>query len=179
MRILLLAIVVGCLMATAAQAEHEVDHRYIVRGYVLDENQQGISNRGVWVYNGSSMLAKGTTDSSGYYSLHLHLHNTDNHQVLKLRAGEHEAELRVTFDPMDLNTARVHEANFIGSEYVEGGLGRFRMPPWLYPVAGLLVLGIILVKLEKRRKMKLKKTGSIEKSSPGSHKQKKGRRKKR
>jgi hypothetical protein len=181
MRTFIFAVVAGCLMITNVWAEHEVDHRYNIRGYVLDENQQGISNQNVRVFNGSSFLEETTTDSAGYYSLHLHLHNADNHRKLKLRAGQHEAELRVSFDAKDLNTSRIHEANFIGGEYIEGKLDRFRIPPWIYPVGGLLAIAVIVVFLEKRRKKKIKQkqAGSTEKAPAGTHKAKRKRRKKR
>ena len=181
MRTFILALFVGCLAITNVWAEHEVDHRYNIRGYVLDGNQQGISDQDVRVFNGSSLLKETRTDSVGYYSLHLHLHNADNRQILKLRAGANEAELRVTFDPEDLKTLRIHEANFVGGEYIEGSLGRFQIPPWIYPVGGLLALAVIVVFLEKRRKKKIrqKHAGSTEKAPSGSHKAKKKRRKKR
>jgi len=174
-------VIAGWLMITNVWAEHEIDHRYIIRGYVLDENQRGISNLDVRVFTGSSLLANTKTDSAGYYSLHLHLHNADNRRMLKLHAGPNQAELRVTFDPADKNTMRVHEANFVGGEYQEGSLGRIRIPPWIYPVGGLLAIGVIVVFLEKRRKKKIKqkKTESIEKPSSSSRKAKKRRRKKR
>jgi hypothetical protein len=161
-------------------AEHEVDHRYNIRGYVLDQNQQGISNQDVRVFSDSSLLASTRTDSAGYYSLHLHLHNSDNRRVLKLHAGSDQADLRVTFDPTDTTTLRVHEANFIGGEYIEGSLGRIRIPPWVYPVGGLLALGVFVVMLEKRRKQKIKqkKIESNQKPSSSSRKSKKRRRKK-
>jgi len=180
MRTFILAVFVGCLMITNVWAEHEVDHRYNIRGYVLDENQQGISNQDVRVFDGSSLLKETKTDSSGYYSLHIHLHNADNHRMLKLRADPYEAELRVSFDAKDLNTLRIHEANFIGGEYIEGKLGRFRIPSWIYPLGGLLALAVVVVFLEKRRKKKIKqkKAESIEKAPTGSRKAKKGRRKK-
>ena len=96
--------------------------------------------------------------------------------LLRLRAGPHESELRVTFDPGDTNTLRVHDANFVAGEYIEGELGHFRMPPWIYPVGGLLVLGVIVVLLEKRRKKKIKldKMGSAKHHSSGTANQGKG-----
>jgi hypothetical protein len=180
MRVFIFAITTLCLLSTNARAEHEVDHRYNIRGYVLDENQQAIGDVKVSAFDGGSLLASGTTDSEGYYSLHLHLHNSDNHRKLRLRAGTHESQLRVTFDPEDLNTLRVHEANFVAGEYIEGGLGRFRIPPWAYPVGGLLIVGVIVVMLEKRRKRKIKQkqAGLGEHHSPGHHKTKKKRGKK-
>ncbi len=180
MRTFIFAVFAGCLMITNVWAEHEVDHRYNIRGYVLDENQQGISDQDVRVFNGSSLLKETRTDSAGYYSLHLHLHNADNRQILKLRAGPHEAELRVSFDAKDLNTVRIHEANFIGGEYIEGKLDRFRIPPWIYPLGGFLALAVIVVFLEKRRKKKIKQkqVGPTEKAPARSRKAKKRRRKK-
>ncbi len=181
MRTFTLAVFVGCLMITNVWAEHEVDHRYNIRGYVLDENQQGISAQDVRVFDGSSLLKETRTDSAGYYSLHLHLHNADNRRTLKLRAGPHEAELRVSFDAKDLNTIRIHEANFIGGEYIEGKLDRFRIPPWIYPLGGFLALAVIVVFLEKRRKKKIKQkqSGPTEKPPASGRKTKKRRRKKR
>jgi hypothetical protein len=180
MKKLLIAIVTGCLLISNAWAEHEVDHRYNIRGYVLDENEQGINNLDVQVFDGSSLLETGKTDSSGYYSLHLHMHNEDNRRILRLRAGPHETELRVTFDPEDINTLRVHDVNFVAGEFVEGELGRFRMPPWIYPVGGLLALAVIVVALETRRKKKLKQKNiaAHEHHSSGKRKSKKRRGKK-
>ena len=181
MRTFILAVFAGCLVISNVWAEHEVDHRYNIRGYVLDENQQGISDQDVRVFDGSSLLKETRTDSAGYYSLHLHLHNADNRRTLKLRAGPHEAELRVSFDAKDLNTIRIHEANFIGGEYIEGKLDRFRIPPWIYPLGGFLALAVIVVFLEKRRKKKIKQKqlGPIEKPPASGRKAKKRRRKKR
>jgi hypothetical protein len=170
----------GILFTTCVWAEHEVDHRYNIRGYVLDENQQAISDLTVQALDGPSILGTSKTDSNGYYSLHLHLHDTDNRRILRLRAGPHESDLRVTLDPGDTSTLRVHDANFVAGEYIEGGLRRFRLPPWVYPVGGFLVLGIIVVWLEKRRKkkLKLKHAEANEQHSPGHQKAKKRRKKK-
>lgn len=170
----------GFLLITSAIAEHEVDHRYNIRGYVLDENQQAISDQTVQALDGASILGTSKTDANGYYSLHLHLHDTDNRRILRLRAGPHESDLRVTLNPGDTSTLRVHDANFVAGEYIEGELERFRLPPWLYPVGGFLVLGIIVVWLEKRRKkkLKLKNVEASEHHSPGHRKSKKRRKKK-
>ncbi len=123
---------------------------------MLDENNRGIGNLDVVVSDGGGLLNSSKTESAGYYSIHLHLHNADNRRKLRLRAGLNEAELRVKFDPSDLNTLRVFDANFIAGEYFEGSLSRFRPPPWVYPLAGLFALGFILVMLEKRRKKKIR-----------------------
>jgi len=74
----------------------------------------------------------------------------------------------------------VHDANFVAGEYIEDELGRFRMPPWVYPVGGLLVPGVIVRFARKSRKMKikLKKMDSAEHHSSGHRKSKKRRGKK-
>jgi len=181
MKTIILAVITGCLIASNVWAEHEVDHRYIIRGYVLDENQRGIGNLNVDVLHDGSLLGSSKTDSGGYYSIHLHLHNTDKGNILNLRAGPYRSELRVTFDPGDISTQRVHEANFVAGKYVEGSLGLFRIPTWSYVVGGLLALGVIVVILERRRKKKIrqKMVMSSEKRPPGKHKSKRRRRKNR
>lgn len=176
----MVALILGlvCFLAIAQlRAEHEADHRYNVRGYVLDAGERSIADQEVAVIDDGKLLGSGKTDSSGYYSIHLHLHNSDLHRKLTLRAGSSQAQLRVTFDPNDKSTVRIHEANFIGGEFVEGDLGRFRLPPWAYVLAGLLVFGFALVTLEKRRRAKLRKQAARTTSSGGQAKGKKRRRK--
>jgi hypothetical protein len=84
-------------------------------------------------------------------------------------------------DVTNNTSARIHEANFVGDKYIEGDLGRFRLPPWSYAVGGLFVFMMIAVLLEKYRKKKIRqaKYGSGEKHAPSVHKSKKSRRKKR
>ena len=158
-------------------AEHEADHRYNVRGYLLDAEERGIADQEVAVTDDGKLLGSGKTDSSGYYSIHLHLHNSDLRRKLTLRSGSSQAQLRVTFDPNDKSTVRIHEANFIGSEYVEGDLGRFRLPAWAYFLAGFILIGFVLVTLEKRRRAKIRKKAIVASSSGGQSKAKKRRRK--
>ncbi len=169
MRLFAFFILLLGLALDTAVAEHEVDHRYNIRGYVLDDRKKAVKNQEVSAYSGGSLLASGKTDSSGYYSLHLHLHNEDRGRKVRLRAGASEAEVRVTFDPDDLSTIRVHEANFVGGRFIEEGLGRFRIPPWVYVVAGFIVIGTMLVMLERRRKAKLKNKqhSAAQKHAPG------------
>jgi hypothetical protein len=80
----------------------------------------------------------------------------------------------------DDTSARIHEANFVGGKFIEGNLGRFRVPSWSYAVGGLLLFMVILVFLERRRKKKIRlaKFGTSETSHPPGRKVKKSRRKK-
>ncbi len=178
---LILSILVGYMLFTSAWAEHEANHRYNIRGYVLDARQQGVGGLAVQVFSGTQVLGTNRTDSDGYYSLRLHLHDSDRGRTLVLRVGGHKAKLRVRFDTSDKTTPRVHEANFVNGAFVEGELGRFRMPSWIYPMGGLFLLGVVIVMLETRRKKKIRQ--KMKASHPHlqstKHKSKKGRRKKR
>ncbi|MFT5219492.1 MAG: hypothetical protein ACI87H_001629 [Gammaproteobacteria bacterium] len=139
-----------------ALAEHENDHRYNIRGYILDAGRNAIVGEQVRVFLEGKLLEKNTTDSSGYYSLNLHIHNAELSKKLTIKSGSKEAEIRVSFDPADKNTIRIHHANFIGSEFSEGSLDLFRFPVWGYVLLGFLILGFIVVTLEKRRRRKLR-----------------------
>jgi len=176
---IILFIMVGYLLSTSAWAEHEANHRYNVRGYVLDVRQQGIGGLDVRIYFGSQLLDSITTDADGYYSLHLHLHNTDLGQTLLLRAGQYEAELRVRFDASDQSTARVHEANFVDGRFTETPIIRFRMPGWVYPVGGLFLVVVAAVVLESRRKKKIKQKINVAHSDQQSHKHRSKRRRRK
>jgi hypothetical protein len=112
--------------------------------------------------------------------MHLHLHNADYHRILKLRAGSQEAELRVTFDRDDHTSARVHDANFVDGQYIEGNLARFRIPAWSYAAGGLVLFMTILIFLERRRKKKIRlaKYGTSKAHPDSKHRAKKSRRKK-
>ena len=173
-----LVLTLCCLLVFVnAIAEHEADHRYSVRGYILDENERAIADREVSIFADGNLLASGRTDSDGYYSLHLHLHNEDRGRLLSLNAGAQRAEIRVDFDPGDKHTARVHDASLVGGKLVEKALNRWRTPPWIYPLAGFIVLGFVLVMLERRRKRKLrmKQPGNAP-ASGNRHRSKKRRR---
>jgi len=180
MRTIIYCLIAGSLFFNNVWADHEADHRYNIRGYVLDAKQQGVNNLSVQAFAEGELLGSGKTGADGYYSMHLHLHNSDYHRILKLRAGAHEAELRVTFDLKDDTSARIHEANFVGGKFIEGNLGRIRIPSWSYAVGGLLLFMLILVFLERRRKKKIRlaKYGTSETHPPSAHRAKKSRRKK-
>ena len=180
MRAIIFFIFAGSLFFSNVWADHEADHRYNVRGYVLDAKQKGIDDLTVQAFMEGTLLETGKTDADGYYSLHLHLHNADFHKILKLRAGSYQAELQITFDPNDDTSARIHDANFVDGEYIEENLVRFRIPSWSYAVGGLLLFVMILIYLERRRKKKIRlaKYGKSEKKSPSKHRANKSRRKK-
>jgi len=179
MRLVIIFLFAGCLLSTNLWADHEPDHRYNVQGYVLDADQRGTSNLAVQVFSEGKSLGSTQTNKDGYYSLILHLHDEDYNRIIKLRAGPHRADIKVTFDVNDAISARIHKANFINGQYVEGAIGRFRIPSWSYVLGGLLLIIVAAVFLEKRRKKKIRlaKYGPSDKRSPSKNKSKKERRK--
>ena len=180
MKTTIVSLVLGFLLFNNVWAEHEADHRYNIRGYVLDDRKQGIGNLPVQAYSKDKLLGSDKTNSDGYYSLHLHLHNSDYGNLIRLRAGPHQTDLRVTFDPADRSTARIHEINFINGEPVEDKLDHFRVPSWVYMVGGFFSLIVILIYLESRRKKKIRqaKRKSTGKQTSSRHRAKKKHRKK-
>lgn len=180
MKAFIVTLVAGFLMITNAWSQSEVDYRYNIRGYVLDENRQGMANQEVRVYRGRVLVEIVKTDTAGFYSLRLLLRNSDDQQILRLRAGETEAEIRVTFDTEGLTRSRVHVANFVAGKLIEGRLSQNVIPPWIYPIVGLLAIIFLAVKLEKRRKKKIqqKKDKLSGRQSSGSHNSKKKKRRK-
>lgn len=176
MRIAILFVVAGCLLSTNLFADHQ---RYNVRGYVLNAEERSIDNLTVQVLREGNMIAATQTDADGYYSLHLRLHDADDKRTLKIRAGRHEAELHVKFDAGDTRSVLIHDANFIGEKFVDGAIGRFRIPSWSYAVGTLILIFMIVVFLEKRRKKKIRvaKYGVTDKHSQSKHKTRKARRK--
>jgi len=161
MRFFVVILLTLCLATNNALAEHEVDHRYTVRGYILDAQEKALADQEVQAYDGASLLARARTDSAGFYSMHLHLHNEDKGKEIRLRTRSGEADIRISFDPADDTTQRVHDANIVGGKLVEGSLNRFRIPSWFYPLAGFFAIGFILVMLEKRRRKKLRHNPSM------------------
>ncbi len=124
----------------AARAEHEANHRYTMRGYVLDANKQPLAGQQVLVAVGQ-VSGTATTDEDGYYSIKLHLHDTDLGKQLQISAGKNEASLRVAFKVGDEHTERRHYVNFVGDQLVEEQLDRGGLPIWGYAALVLLALG--------------------------------------
>ena len=142
------AVVFAMMLVGAAYAEHEADHRYTVRGFVLDDRHQPIAGQRVTIDD----LRSAITDSNGEYRIVLHLHNADLGKMLRISSGGVESTIRVNFDPGDTHSARVHHANFIAGQLVAGELEGKGFPVWGYVgVAAVLISGGLLFGLRGRR----------------------------
>jgi hypothetical protein len=122
-----------------AQAEHEVDHRFIVEGYVCGGDGKSMANQEVMVKDTRIPLGKTTyTDSDGFYSVTLHLHNDNQGDPILVAAGDREQRLTAKFDPKDMKVERKMIVNFgAGCEGAHSGSGQ-----WVYYGVGLGLAGV-------------------------------------
>lgn len=152
-----LSLIAGLLPAVTL-AEHEVNHRYNVTGFVLDGDGQSVADSAVSIRMGNDTIGTQKTNPQGYYNIRLHLHDDDLGQKLVIKSGTDEATITVTFTPGDNTTPRIHYANLVGGRLVEEPLSRLRYALWVYvtPVAIVLVLSAAYV-IERRRRRALKR----------------------
>ena len=122
-----------------AQAEHEVDHRFIVEGYVCGEDGKSMANQEVMVKDTRIPLGKTTyTDSDGFYSVTLHLHNDNQGDPILVAAGDREQRLTAKFDPKDMKAERKMIVHFgAGCEGAHSGSWQ-----WVYYGVGLGLAGV-------------------------------------
>ncbi len=167
------------LFPLPALGEHEADHRYSVRGYVLGPDDAPIEGARVGIRMGNSTLGSATVDSSGYYSIRLHLHDSDLGKRLTLRTGESEGVVKVQFTAGDQSTERVHYVNFIGGQLSEGPLSRSRVPPWVYVLGGAVILGVLAAVLSRRMRRAAKRRAAAAAAPRPKGKRRKNKRKAR
>jgi hypothetical protein len=144
-------------LSDLALATHEIDHRYYVTGYVLDEKQMPLSDTDVSILMNNQVLGFGKTDADGFYSIRLHLHDPDRGKKLQIKTAAGVADIRVMLTPGDKTTKRVHYANFSGGQFLEKKLPRRGFPVWGYGII-IVVIGTAAVMVErhiKRRKRRL------------------------
>lgn len=122
-----------------AHAEHEVDHRFTVEGYVCSGDGQSVANQEVMVKDTRIPLGKTVyTDGNGFYSVTLHLHNDNQGDPILVTAGDREQRLTAKFDSKDLKAERKMTVNF-GSG-CEGAHSSSRT--WVYYSVGLSLAGV-------------------------------------
>ncbi len=165
------------LFAGSAAALHETDHRYEVRGYVLDGNKKALKSVPVTVLLNNNAIGSGRTDGDGFYSIRVHLHDADIGKTLVVRSGSHQAEIIMTATRGDASTPRVHQVNFVAGEVSEEELAGASIPVWAYVAAApVLIWGVVYVGGMSRRKIRrLKKAGAA--ASSGKKKKGKSKRK--
>lgn len=163
-----LVVTVGLLaLGGLARATHEVDHRYDVRGYVLDGTEKPLADTDVTILMNNQVLGFGKTDADGFYSIRLHLHDPDRGKKLQIKTAAGVADIRVTLTPGDTSTKRVHYANFSGGQFLEKKLPRRGFPVWGYGVM-VVVVGTAAVMIERRMKRRKRRLLNREKKKKKS-----------
>lgn len=165
---MLIIAVLLLIFATTVAAEHEADHRYDVRGYVLDEKENPRPGVPVTILMDDKTIGSGRSDSKGQYSVRLHLHDSDIGRILTVRAGKAQAEISMQAKRGDQSTARVHHVNFVGRQHVEQERSAGNIPTWAYIAAApLLLWGVVYVTGATRRKVRRAKSSQRKKKGKG------------
>jgi len=107
-----LAFVCAAFVAPAV-AEHEMDHRFVVEGYVCKSDGQPAADVEVTARDTRASIGKAAyTDSSGHYRIQLHLHNDNAGDPVVVNTGDQEQKIRAEFDPKDMQTERKATVTF-------------------------------------------------------------------
>lgn len=168
------------LLPVAASATHEANHRYRVTGYVLDAERQPLANVPVSIDLGRRLVGSAHTDDAGYYSVHLHLHDSDIGSDLRIRAGKDVGTVRMRGRVGDRYTARVHHVNFVGGVLDEQDLGSPGMPVWFYAGGAALLAAAIGFGFYLRRRWRaIRRAAHAAAPKPATKRKKRKRRGKR
>lgn len=142
---------IGVLCAPAVLfASHAADHRFTVEGFVCGKDGRPSTKMEVLVKDTRITVGQTVpTDDDGYYKVTLHLHNDNVGDPLLVEAGGEQQNLKIQFDPNDLETERKLRVDF-GS-----GCARDLGPPqWLFyglGVAAVAIVGWIGLKISRKR----------------------------
>jgi hypothetical protein len=120
---------------STSSATHEADHRFMVEGYVCGEGGVGVSNTDVLVKD--TRISYGQvvkTDGDGYYKAMFHLHNDNLGDPLLIEARGEQKNLKVEFDPKDLESDRKVRVDF------GGGCSAGDSPSWIWWGGGAAIL---------------------------------------
>ncbi len=124
----------------------------MVEGYVCDQDGKGLSNIDVLVKDTKISYGQVVkTDGDGYYKAMFHLHNDNFGDPLLIEARAEQKNLKVEFDPKDLEAERKVRVDF-GS-----GCAASSPPAWVLWGGGAVVVaagtifGVKLVRSQRRR----------------------------
>lgn len=148
-----------------APATHEADHRFMVEGYVCGQDGKGISNIDVIVKDTRVSYGQVVrTDGDGYYKAMFHLHNDNLGDPLLVEARGEQQNLKVEFDPKDLESERKIKVNF-GT-----GCDASGPPVWLWWGGGAMVaaagtiIGVKLVRSQRKQERGKQKSQRLRKT---------------
>ena len=173
------------LFTGSASAEHEANHRFSVRGYVLDAAGQPIAGERVTLNLDGRTAASSHTNEDGFYVINLHIHDTEIGREMVLHAGDAVGRFRMRGEPGDKQTERLQWASFVGGEFREDAAGRIQIPGWawvLVGVAGVVVVvfgGLRVQRVMARRRRRASAAAAPGTPAPATAKRRKSRKKRR
>ncbi|HJU06619.1 MAG TPA: hypothetical protein VJ692_15835 [Nitrospiraceae bacterium] len=142
-------------MGSPVSAEHEVDHRFIVEGFVCGSDGKAVPEAEVMVKDTRVSVGKmGYTDGRGHYKVTLHLHNDNQGDPILVTAKEQEQRITATFDPNDLHTERKVTVHFGTGCIAE------QSSAWVYYGVGLGVAAVAVfagAQLMRKRRQPIKR----------------------
>ena len=178
-----LAVLLAALAPIPALATDQADHRYDVRGYLLDADRQPIAGVTVVARVDGKRMGSGRSDSDGYYAFRMHLHNSSLGRALRLKTPEYQGSVRISFEPGDTSTQRIHYANFIDGKLVEGKLaGRSGISTTLTAAAAgaaILLAGYFAARHLRRQRRRRQRAEQKATKAPSGNPPKRTKRKKR
>lgn len=178
---LIFALGLGLAVPLRVDATHETDHRYTVKGHLLDADRRPVTGEPVTVRSQGEHLGGGRSNSAGAYQVMVHLHDDDLGKPLEIRSSAGEGTVRVSLTPGDTVTQRIHRVNFVGGRLVEGELDDSPAPNWAY-VAGAALVALVLGALaagRMKRATRVRRREEVAASQPAAGKRRRKRKRKR
>lgn len=125
-----------------AHADHEPNHRYLVKGEVVDGEGNPWVNTRVSVTHGSQPPVVAQTNGSGAFEAQLHLHdgNLGDEVTVVLEATKESQVHIVDFDPGDATTQRIGTLDIITEEPAPELTALDAIPGYVWFVAVVLLI---------------------------------------
>jgi len=131
-----------------AFATHEVDHRFVVSGYVRDAEGNALKGVEVLLEHKSGQKFKVKTNGLGYYESLFHLHDEDHGDEITVTVGTEVKKVPVAFEVGNKVTHRGATADF-------GAPGKASPLTWVYWTGGIgLLAAIVYLGLFRKKKKK-------------------------
>ncbi len=137
-------------------ATHEADHRYLISGYVRDQNGVALRNATVHLEHKGGEKKKVSTNRNGYYEVLFHLHNENLGDEILVRFGDFEKRVKVAFDITDTVSTRGDTVDF-GAPPQDTGIWGYLTGASLFIVVIALYVGFLRVKRKKNAVVRRKK----------------------
>lgn len=159
--VLVCGLLISAAFPPAARPTHEADHRFMVEGYVCGSDGKAVSNVDVLVKDTKISYGQVVrTDGDGYYKATFHLHNDNLGDPLLVEVRGEQQNLKVDFDPKDLESERKVQVNF------GAGCGDSGSPLWVWLGSGALVAavgGVIGMRLARSQRRQERGKGKSQK----------------